>query len=115
MPQVTGRVTLTLDNDQLRSKPGASLQIGGIEREFDATDQGEAYYKEKSVAASVKCTMVHCADTDLLKLQKFKDGTAQFICDSGPTYTITNAGTAKVGDLQNGEVEITLGGQAAEQ
>lgn len=115
MSQQTGRVTLALDNEQLRSKPGAEIDIGGIERDFDATDQGESFYKEKSIPASIKATLVHMADTDMRKLQNFKNGTAVFVCDTGPTYTVTQAATAKVGALKGGEVEITLGGQAAEQ
>lgn len=110
--QATGRVTIDLDGTQHRSRPGARIQLGGIEREFDATDQGEVYWKEKSIPAQIQFTLVHMADSDLIALRKLVNATAKFICDSGPVYTMTGAGTAKLGDLQNGEVEVTLGGDA---
>lgn len=110
--QQTGRVTISLDGTQHRSKPGASINIGGVERKWDATDQGEAYFQEKSIPAMLKFTLVHMTDSDLLALQKFKNGTAQYITDTGRTYTISGAAVSKVGDLQNGEAEVELGGDA---
>jgi len=112
MAQQTGRVSIKLDNETLRSKPGASLQIGGITREFAATDQLEAYYKENPNAAQIRCTMPHMSDTDIIKLQTWK-GTAHFTTDTGHTFTVANAATANIGDLANGEVELTLGGDPA--
>ena len=115
MAQQTGRVTIKLGNETLRSKPGASLQIGGISREFEMTDQLESYYREKPKAALIKCTMPHMSDTDIIALQSWKNGTAHFMTDSGRCYTVANAAIADVGDLSNGEVELTVGGDPAAQ
>lgn len=109
MSQQTGRVTIVLDGEQLRSQPGASLQIGGIQRTGDVTDQGEFYYQEKGVPAQIKCSMPHMADTDLVKLRSWR-GTAQFRCDSGAEFTVSKAVTAEVGDLADGKVDVTIMG-----
>jgi hypothetical protein len=111
--QATGRVTVKLNNEALRSKPGASIQLGGITRTGDVTDQGEFYYSEKNNKAVIKATMPHMSDTDLVALRKFRDGTAQFKTDSGRMYTVANACVADIGDLSNGEVEITIEGSAS--
>lgn len=111
--QSTSRVTIKLDNDQLRSKPGASLQGGGLNRDFDMTDQLESYFKEKGIPAMIKATLIHVADTDMAKLRNWKNGTAYYTTDTGHVYTISNAATASLGDLSNGEVEITIGGDPA--
>jgi Phage tail tube protein len=115
MAQQTGRVTIKLDNETLRSKGGASLQIGGIRRAFDATDQMESYYRESVIPAQIKCTMPHMSDTDLIRLRDWKNGTAHFTTDSGHTYTVANAAVAEIGDLANGDVDVTIGGDPAER
>lgn len=114
MSQQTGRVTIKLGSESLRSKPGAVIQIGGVTREYAMTDQGESYYKENMVCASIRATMPHFADTDLIKLRNWKNGVAFFETDSGVLYTVPKAGTANVGDLTNGEVEITIMGDPAQ-
>jgi hypothetical protein len=113
MSQQTGRVTIKLGNETLRSKPGASLQIGGITREFDVTDQLESYYRERPRPAQIKCTMPHFSDTDIIALQRWKNGTAHFTTDAGHTYTVANAAVSEIGDLANGEVDVTIMGDPA--
>lgn len=114
MSQATGRVTIRLGSDSIRSKPGATLNIGGINREYDVTDQGEVYYRERNSIASIRATMPHFSDTDLIKLKQWVNGTAFFETDSGVMYTIAKAGTATIGDLTNGEVEVTINGEPAQ-
>ncbi len=113
--QVTGRVTIKLDSDSLRTKPGATLQIGGIERQFDVTDQDQAYFRERSTPAAIKGTIVHASDTDLIALRKWKNGTAVFQTDSDHVYTIANAAVATIGELNGGEVEVTIMGDPASE
>lgn len=115
MPQQTGRVTIKLGSDSLRSKPGASLQPGGVQRDFEASDQGESYYKEKIVPSQIRATLVHMTDTDVSKLLKWKDGTAFFETDTGHVFTVANAATANLGELSNGELPITIGGDPASE
>jgi Phage tail tube protein len=114
MGQVTGRVTIKLGSESLRSKAGATLNIGGITREFDVTDQLESYYIEKGTVATLKATMPHMSDTDLIALRNFKNGTAYYETDTGHLYTIPNASIATIGDLSNGEVEVTVMGDPAQ-
>jgi hypothetical protein len=113
--QQSGRVTVKLETETLISKPGASLQIGGTSRAFDMTDQNSSYYRETGKPARIKATMVHVSETDLLKLQRFKNGTASFTTDTGHVYIVSNAATADLGDLANGEVDIEIGGDPADE
>jgi hypothetical protein len=108
--QQTGRVTVKVNGEQKRSKPGASAQMGGVQREGAMTDQGVFYYKETIVPAVVKATMPHCSDTDLLAIRENKDVTVQYTTDTGVVLTMGNAVFAQAGELQNGEVEITWTG-----
>lgn len=111
--QQSGRVTVKVDGNQLRSKSGAGIKVGGTEREDDMTDQGDVFYKEKNVPAEVTCTLVHVADTDVDGLRSFKDGTVQYETDTGVVYTVANAFTKNLGQLKNGEIDVTFGGAPA--
>lgn len=111
--QAFGRATVKLDGKALRSKPGASIQLGGYRREYALTDQREGYYTETEVPAEVKCTMPHMSDTDLVALRNFKNGTVQFITDHKRVYTVPNACFGEMGEVTNGEVEVTFRGEPA--
>lgn len=113
--QVSGRATIKLDSDALRTKPGSSLQIGGIVREFDVTDQLQSYFRERGIVAVIKGTVVHASDTELIKLRDWKNGTCTFETDTGRVYTVSNAATASIGDLSGGEVELTIMGDPADE
>lgn len=107
--QASGRVTIKLDNKPLRSKPGASIQLGGVKRTGDVTDQGEFYHSEKIEKCVIKATMPHMSDTDARKLRAWR-GTATFVDDIGTVYTSAPAVMADVGDVKSGEVDITIEG-----
>lgn len=115
MAQQTGKVTVKWDGDQLRSKPGATAQMGGIRRPGEMSDQGEFVYKETLIPGMIKCTIIHCSDTDLVALRNFKNGTVQYETDTGKMLTMANAVTSEIGDLSNGEVEVTFMGDALKE
>lgn len=115
MAQKTGRVTIKLNGSPLVSQPGATLQIGGIQRDPDMSDQGQIYYREKIVPATISATLIHTSETDLIALRDFRDGTVNFECDTGRLYVVNGAFTVSVGDLKSGEVEWSGAGNPADQ
>jgi hypothetical protein len=115
MARKTGRVTVTVDGNVLKSKPGASIKIGGVMREPIMDDQGGYNYTETLEPSQVKCTLLHVAETDLPALRAFVDGTVHYETDTGVSYVVTGAGTGEIGELANGEVEVTFNGPPAEQ
>lgn len=112
MSQVTGRVFISINGQRIRSKEGAGLDTGGIEREAAISDAGVDGFMEKVTAPTVDCKIHHTADTSLTDLQAFKDGTLTFETDTGRVYTLQNAWCAKPPKLEKGEV--TLQFQATE-
>lgn len=105
MAQVTGRVFISLNGARIRSKEGASLEMGGIEREASISDAGVDGYMEKVTAPKVDCKISHTAQTKLITLQGFT-GTLTFETDSGRVYTLTEAWCAKPPKLEKGEVTL---------
>lgn len=113
MAQATGRVTIKLDGDVIRSRSGASLQTGGVVREPLTTDQGSIFYREDITPAAVVATVVHIAETDIQALRALRDFTCTFETDTGVSWSISNAFVTEVGALANGEFELTINGNAA--
>jgi hypothetical protein len=115
--QVTGTVILRVDGKSVRSKPGAKLMFGGVERSEEVADGQIIGYFAKPVASEIAWTMAHTADTDVDAMNRMTDSTIAFECDSGPVYTVRSAFLTKPCELTgdgNG-VSCAAKGQAAVQ
>lgn len=113
MPQATGRVKITINGEQLRSRSGASLQTGGVIRTSLTTDQAQVYFTEDTQPSMVTATIVHTADTDVVGLRSQRDVTVAFETDTGAAWVIANAFVTDVGEISNGEFTVTLEGPPA--
>lgn len=108
MAQVTGRVFISLNGQRIRSKEGASLESGGVEREAAVSDAGVDGFMEKITAPKVTCKISHTANTNMADIQAFT-GTLTFETDSGRVYTLIEAWNAKPPKLEKGEVDLEFG------
>ena len=109
MTQVAGKVFLTINGKRLRSKEGASLETGGVEREPAISDSGVDGFTEKITAPKVEAKVNLTDDVSLAELQAFKNGTLVFETDTGRVFTLTNAWNAKPPKLEKGEVSLEFG------
>jgi Phage tail tube protein len=109
MAQISGRVFLDLQGiGRVRSKEGAKLNVGGIERTPVESDSGVDGYTEKPTPPQVDFKISHTADTKLSDLQAFKDKTLTFQTDTGRIYTLNGAFCAKPPELEKGEVSLVF-------
>lgn len=108
MGQVTGRVFISLNGDRIRSKEGASLEAGGLEREPAISDSGVDGHTEKYTAPKVVCKINHTAKTSLLDIHAFK-GTLTFETDTGRVFTLIEAWSGKPPKLAKGEADFEFG------
>ena len=113
--QVTGRVYVSVNGKRLKSKEGAKLSFGGVERESVTGDVGVIGYSEKTKAPEIECTIAHMGDTSLQELNDFVDGSVQFQTDTGKTYQLRNAWCAGGLELDKGEVKLKFGGMSCEE
>lgn len=107
MPQVTGRVFISVGGRRLRSKPDATLDIGGVRRDPVTSDSGVDGYTESTTAPAVNCTISHMAGVSLADLAAIRDETMRFQTDTGIGYTIRGAWLAAPPTLGGGG-EVTL-------
>lgn len=109
MTQIAGKVFVTINGQRLRSKEGASLETGGIEREAVISDSGVDGFMEKHTAPKVDCKISLTNDIRLQDIQAFRDGTLTFETDTGRVYTLIGAWNAKPPKLEKGEVSLEFG------
>lgn len=108
MTQLAGKVFISINGKRLRSKEGASLETGGIEREAVVSDSGVDGFTEKHVAPKVDCKISLTNDIKLKEVQAFT-GTLIFETDTGRVFTLTDAWNSKPPKLEKGEVTLEFG------
>jgi len=113
--QITGRAYITVKGERLRSKEGASLKFGGVEREDVLGDAGVLGYSEKITAPEVECTIAHNAAFSLKTFMEITDETVIFETDTGKTYSLRNAWCKGALELSKGEVKVRFGAISCEE
>ena len=121
--QNTGRVTVKINGDTLRSRPGGvtlddymrAMWVRHGATEAVDNDQGGIDYRESTQAGGVSCTLVHVSSTDLEALRNFRDGVVNYETDTGKVYVIPGAFMTELGELSEGTVDVTFMGQPAEE
>lgn len=113
--KLTGIVTVKVNGSPLRSKPGASLKVGGKIKKAESDANGFIGHSVEEIKpAEVKCTLLHAGDTDLITLQNIEDATVIFETDTGQSYLVRSAATEGEVEMKGKEVDITFTGQPAE-
>lgn len=115
MAKLTGLAYINVNGSRQRSKPGATLKVGGAIRKAETDVSGFAGHRTEEIKpGEVVFTLVHASDTDLIALQQIDGATVLFETDSGQRYLVANASTEGEVTLKGGEVELTLTGNPAE-
>ena len=115
MPQVTGRVFITVGGKRINSKEGATLKFGGVEREAVIADNGVVGPMEKLTAPEIDCTIVHTKEVSLKEIQAIIDTTISFDTDTGRAFIMTHAFYASGLELSKGEVKIKFIGNECKE
>ena len=106
--QVTGTVVVLLDGMSLRSKVGASLDIGGWERQAEEADGEIIGFRKKKVPAMCTATLAHTSESELRAIDETEDATLVFETDTGVRYTVRNAFSTRPPKLTGGEGEVSV-------
>lgn len=110
MPQVTGKVFITIAGKRIDSKDGASLKYGGIERDAVIADTGVVGPMEKITAPEIDCTIVHTKDVSMKEIQAIVDATISFDTDTGRSFIMRGAFYASGLELSKGELKVKFMG-----
>jgi hypothetical protein len=111
MPLLTGKVYIALNGQRIRSKEGASLDIGGFKRDPAVSDAGVDGFTEAIAVPRVECKVNHAPEISLKGLQDFKDGTLVFETDTGKVFSLLGAWCAEPPKMAKGEIDLVFDGR----
>lgn len=117
MTQYLGRADIAYDGKKVGSMPGATLEIGGVERKVVLLADGTTGYTEVPKASELECEVPVSATTPLTELESIVNATITFRCDTGQTYMIRGAfrsNTNKLTAKEGGNVKLIFNGPKAE-
>lgn len=106
--QITGRIRISLKGKLLRSKAGAKLNLGGVQRNAVLGDSGPLGFSEETMPPSIEGVIMHTAGTDLEELKAITDENIPFETDTGVTYVLRNAWLENTVELTGGEGEVPV-------
>lgn len=114
MSQLTGIVHINVNGDRLRSKPGATINPGGVSR---TTQSGAARndhgYSQTPVPSRVTLELMPDANTSLAEIREWASVNIIVECDTGQTYVGQGCWVTEVPELTGGDsssVSVTLEG-----
>ncbi|WP_454908383.1 phage tail tube protein [Variovorax gossypii] len=111
MPTVTGRVFISVNGQRIRSREGATLETGGINRTAATSDAGVDGFTEAVAVPQVDCEVNHTANTSLDALHSVVDGVLTFETDTGRIYTLNGATSTTPPKLSKGVVTLQYQGK----
>ncbi|MDH4319872.1 MAG: phage tail tube protein [Desulfobulbaceae bacterium] len=117
MSKRLGIATIKYDGKVLNSRPGASMDPGGIARKSVITDLNIGFSEELR-QSKVECEIAYDKDTSLAELGQISGATLTFDCDTGQSYVIKDAWITDTPQLtagDGGKVKLTFEGPAAEE
>ncbi len=113
--QYIGRVTASVNGQRLESKPGASLDLGGISRNSMVSDQDMGFTEEPK-PSRIECEMVLSRGASVDSLRNVTDATLVFECDTGQRYIIKGGYTAETPVITGASgVKLVFMGRPAEE
>lgn len=117
MSQITGRAFIRVNGRQLKSRPGATMKLGGFNRTPVIGDDGVHGYTEEVVAPEISCTISHDEKTSLTDIANSTNDSVTFETDSGKTFVMSGSFLTAPPELngQDGGVPLVYAGISTEE
>lgn len=113
-----GKATVKVDSDMLKTKPGASIDIGGVERTTVIGAVAVDGFYETPKPSRVECEVSVGTETKLSKISGWDNVTIVFECDTGQIYVVQGGwltNTAALTASEGGKVPLVFEGPPAEE
>lgn len=116
--KVLGIVDVKKDGTKLRILPGASVDLGGVNRKAVVGDGVVHGFAEETRQAELKCEISLAPGDSLAEINATTDATLRFETDTGQTYQIAHAfltEPAVVTGGEGGKIPLVFQGDPAEE
>ncbi len=111
-----GRATIRLDGAVIKTAPGSTLELGGVERTPRPGDNDADGFTEALVPAKIDCGVQLREGVSLAALHAIVDATIVFEADTGQTYVISHGYSAMPPSLgSDGVAKCVFQGPPAEE
>lgn len=117
MSQYLGRVKISANGVVLDTKPGASINLGGVKR-TPVTNDHDMGNSESLEPSQIKCEVSLKKGERLEPLRTMTGATCVFECDTGQRYIVKDAFTTDTLEITGGEggrVGLTIVGKPAQE
>lgn len=115
MGQLTGRVTIRIDGQEIKSKDGAKLDIGGVKRNTEKGGGRIHGYTEEDMEPSVEFKIAHDKNISLKWLASLTSATVMFETDTGKQFTVRDAYTTEPPTLTGNDVDVKMAGKECDE
>lgn len=118
MTRYLGRADIDYDGKKVGTLPGASLDIGGLERKEVVLNDGSVGYTETPKASELECEVPISPNTPVEDMDNLAGATVTFRCDTGQTWMVRNAfrkTTLKFAAKDGGPMKVVIAGNKAEK
>lgn len=111
-----GKAKIRVNGIELNTQPGATLDVGGDQRETVVGSHAVAGFIEKPKQSRLECTAIIGRGTSIKDLN-FDDASYSFECDTGQIYAVRNAWSVETTTIDSGSgtARLALEGMAAEE
>lgn len=111
-----GKAKIRANGIELLTQPGATLDLGGEQRETVVGSHAVAGFIEKPKQSRLECTVIIGRGTSAKDLN-FDDASYSFECDTGQVYAVPNAWSVETITIDSGSgtARLALEGMAAEE
>lgn len=113
-----GKAFIKMDGNALESLPGASFEMGGVNRNTVIGGNKVLGYSEEPVPAKVECQISLAKGIKLEEFRQATDVVVTFATDTGQTYQLKNAWLAEPPKSTQGEggpVDLIFNAEKAEE
>lgn len=112
--QYIGKVRIKTNGQVLDSKPGATIDLGGIQRDEVINDNSMGF-SETNKPSRIECEIALSKGRSVNEIRDFKDGTAVFECDTGQSYIVKDAYCGPTLSLSVSGIKVAIIGKPAEE
>lgn len=117
MSRIAGTAIIRVNGTEYDTEDGATLNIGGQEREFKTGNGRVQGFSESTVPAELSCSVRLKGDISPRELADITDATVLFFTDAGHQYMVRRAATSEPPEMDpnNANVSLRMQGEPAEE
>lgn len=114
MNQYLGRAKIKANGVVLDTKPGASLDLGGIQRD-SVVNEHSMGFTETPKPARLECELALKRGDSVEQFRNLTDATIVFECDTGQSYIAKGGYTTETISLSSNSVKLVFMAQPAQE